>query len=230
MVCRCLYTIRHCHNIMNIYFVRHGITGGNESNQYQLPTIELSEQGINQAQFVAKRFKTIPVELIFASPMTRASQTASIIADSIGLKVMESSLFEEIKRPSIVCGRSKNEPDVKSVMKIVKETFADPDKRHSDEEDYFQLKDRAEEVLKFLSERNENEILVVTHGEILRMILSLVIFGKELTPEIFDQVRRTFIPHNTGITVIQYDLSFEFHKSGWYVLSWNDYAHLGNVR
>ena len=215
---------------MNIYFVRHGITGGNESNQYQLPTIKLSEQGVNQAQFVAKRFKSIPLEVIFTSPMTRASQTARIIADSIGRKVIESALFEEIKRPSIVRGRSKDDPEVKSVMKVIKETFSDRDKRHSDEEDYFQLKDRAEEAMKFLSERKEKEILVVTHGEILRMILASVIFSKELTPEIFDQVRRTFIPHNTGITVIQYDLSFEYHKSGWYVLSWNDYAHLGTVQ
>ena len=213
---------------MNIYFVRHGITEGNESNQHQLPTIELSEQGVNQAQFVAKRFKTIPVDVVFASPMTRAAQTARIIADSIGLKVTVSPLFEEINRPSAVRGRNKDEPEVKSIMRIVKETFADPNNRHSDEEDYFQSKKRAENVLNFLSKREEKNILVVTHGEILRMILSLVIFGKGITPEIFDQVKRTFIPHNTGITVIQYDLSFEYHKSGWYILSWNDHAHLGD--
>jgi hypothetical protein len=61
------------------------------------------------------------------------------------------------------------------------------------------------------------------------MVLTLIIFGSKITPEIFDDVKRTFIPHNTGITVAQYDLSFGYHESGWYILAWNDHSHLGDV-
>ena len=215
---------------MNIYFVRHGSTNGNEAGEYQLPTVELSEKGVKQAQFMAKRFETILVETIFTSSMTRAAQTARIIAEHTGHTVTESPLFEEIKRPTIVRGRNREDAEVKSIMRVVKDTFANPDKRHSDEEDYFDLKKRAKEAMDFLSQRKEQNILVVTHGEFLKMMLALAIFGEEITPEIFDQVRRTFVPHNTGITIIQYDLSFTHHHSGWYVLGWNDHAHLGEAK
>ena len=206
---------------MNIYFVRHGLTDGNEADEFQLPTTELSPKGIDQAEKVAKYLETIPIDIVFASPMTRASQTTNIIAKHIGHAVIEDPLFEEIKRPSAVRGKSKTDLEVKAIMEVVKRTFADPNNRHSDEEDYFQSRGRAKKIMSFLSERKEQNILVVTHGEILRMILSLVIFGESLTPQIFDEIKRTFIPFNTGITLIQYDQSFGYHKSGWYVLGWN---------
>ena len=215
---------------MNIYFVRHGSTDGNESDQFQLPTIELSEKGKKQADFMAKRFESIPVDVIFASPMTRASQTARTIAERTGYTVTEDPVFEEIKRPSAVHGRSKSDPDVQAIMKVVKNTFTDKDNRHSDEEDYFQIKDRGKKIMELLSRREEQNILVVTHGEILKIVLALVIFGDTLTSGIFDEVKKTFVPHNTGITLIQYDHSFGLHESGWYVLGWNDHAHLGEVK
>ncbi len=212
---------------MNIYFVRHGSTEGNESDQFQLPTIELSERGMKQAEVLAKRFKSIPVDVVFSSPMTRAAQTARAIAEKTGHTVIEDPLFEEVNRPSAVRGRSKSDPEVKEIMRIVKSTFTDPENRHSDEEDYFQIRDRAKKALEFLSKREEQNILVVTHGEILKMVLARVIFGDKITPELFDEIKRTFVPDNTGITTIQYDLSFELHDSGWYVLGWNDHAHFG---
>ncbi len=212
---------------MNIYFVRHGSTDGNESGQFQLPTIELSQKGKKQAELIAKRFENIPVDLIFTSPMTRALQTAQTIAERTGHIVIEDPVFEEIKRPSAVRGRSKSDPDVKAIMKTIKDTFTDSNNRHSDEEDYFQITDRAKKIMGLLSKREEQNILVVTHGEILKMFLALVIFGDKLTPDIFDEVKRTFVPHNTGITHIQYDHSFGLHESGWYVLGWNNHAHLG---
>ncbi|MEX0917440.1 MAG: histidine phosphatase family protein [Candidatus Paceibacterota bacterium] len=215
---------------MNIYFVRHGSTDGNESDQFQLPTIALSEKGNKQAEFMAERFKAIPIDVIFASPMMRASQTAKAIAQCVGHEVVEDPIFEEIKRPSAVRGQSKSEPEVKAIMKIVKETFTDPNNRHSDEEDYFQIKNRGQKIMELLSKRKEQNILVVTHGEILKMVLALVIFGDKLTPDIFEEVKRTFVPHNTGITLIQYDHSFGLHESGWYVLGWNDHAHLGEIK
>ncbi len=211
---------------MIIYFVRHGSTEGNAANQFQLPTIELSEKGKQEAEFMAKRFEKIPVDILFASPMKRALQTAQAIGRRTGHPVIENALFEEIKRPSDVRGKSKEDPDVKKIMQDVKKHFTDPNWHHSDEENYFEVKERATKVLEFLSSRTEEKILVVTHGEILRMILGLVVFGETLTPEMFDHVKRAFIPFNTGITKIQYDPTIGYSESGWYVQAWNDHAHL----
>ena len=178
---------------------------------------------------MARRFDSIPVDVIFSSPMTRAAQTAKSIAERTGHTVIENELFEEIKRPSDVRGKSKEDPEVRAIMKEVKNHFTDPAWRHSDEENYFLLKERAEKALAFLAARTEENILVVTHGEILKMLLSVVAFGSNVTPGIYDRFKRTFVPFNTGISKIQYDLSFGLNPDGWYVLAWNDHAHLGEV-
>jgi broad specificity phosphatase PhoE len=209
---------------MIIYFVRHGTTEDNDNNNFQLPTANLSKKGVEEAEFLAKRFETIAVEAIFSSVMTRAFQTAEIIGKHIKHPVTGSELFEEVKRPSVVRGRSKFDPEVRAIMKEVKERFADQSWRHSDEENYFLLKDRAKKALDFLLARNEERILLVTHGEILKMMLSIIIYGESLTPEMFHPIQSTFGTFNTGITKIQYN------ELGWYILAWNDHAHLGEVR
>lgn len=214
---------------MIIYFVRHGSTDGNEANEFQLPTIELSKKGKQEAEFMAKRFEEIPIDVLFSSTMTRAGQTANAIAERTKHTIIESSLFEEIKRPSDVRGRSKEDPEVKAIMKEVKKNFTNLNWHHSDEENYFEARDRAQKVLNFLSERMEEKILVVTHGEILRMILSIVVFGNTITPEIFDHMKRAFIPFNTGISKIQYDPTIGYSESGWYVQAWNDHAHIEDI-
>lgn len=209
---------------MIIYFVRHGTTEGNDSNQFQLPTIELSEKGVKEAGFMAERFDSIPIDIILSSSMKRACQTAQIIGEHIGDSVVESDLFEEIKRPSDVRGKSKDDPEVKAIMKEVKKHFTDPAWHHSDEENYFLLKERAEKALQFLLDRKESRVLVVTHGEILKMMLSIIIFGNDLTPEAYEHVKSVFATFNTAITKI------EHNELGWYILAWNDHAHLGEVR
>ena len=209
---------------MIIYFVRHGTTDGNDANQFQLPTIELSKKGSEEARFMAKRFESIAIDVVFSSSMTRAAQTAHIIGEHIKHPVIENELFEEIKRPSVVRGKSKDDPEVKAVMKEVRAHFTDPAWRHSDEENYFLLKERAEKALEFTLASGMERVLVVTHGEILKMVLAVVIFGEELTPEIFERVKSVFATFNTAITKI------EHNELGWYILAWNDHAHLGEIR
>ena len=98
-----------------IYFVRHGSTDGNETDAYQLHTLPLSEKGVAQAAFVAERFKTIPVDVIISSDMTRAAQTADRIARAVGRTVVHSEFFHEILRPSAVRGQLKANPEVMSI-------------------------------------------------------------------------------------------------------------------
>jgi alpha-ribazole phosphatase len=208
-----------------IYFVRHGVTEGNENNKFQLHTIPLSEKGERQANLIAQRLveEKIKVDVIIASTMARASQTANIIAKKGSLKVTENELYEELRRPSVVRGKSKADKDVKAIMAEVKANFANPDWRHSDEENYFLLKERAEKALKYILDREEENILIVTHGGILKMMLSVIVFNDKITPEIFKRMDYMFGTSNTGISLVEYN------DLGWYVKTWNDYTHLGEA-
>lgn len=210
---------------MKIYFIRHGVTDGNVGNQFQVHTTPLSEKGVIQANFIAERLKNenIPIDIVFTSSMTRASQTAKIIGEKIGHNVIEEDLFEEIKRPSLVRGKSKDDPEVKSIIKDIQNHFNDPNWRHSDEENFFLARDRAKKALDFILNRKEQNILIVTHGDILKMMLALAVHGENLTPEIFENIKMVFAIFNTAIS------KFEFNDMGWYIRAWNDHAHLGEI-
>lgn len=206
-----------------IYFVRHGATGGNEKNEFQHGDISLSDMGFKQADYVSERFKTIPVEVIIASDMTRAAQTADAIAKKLNKEVIHTKLFQEFLKPTYVRGKSKEDPEVVKIMTAVKENFDNPDYHHSDEENFFDLKNRAVKCLEYLQSLKEENILVVTHGQILNMLMGVMSLGDTMTPKQFRLLQKFFIAKNTGITMV------EENKGKYFLLTWNDYTHLGDA-
>ncbi len=209
-----------------IYFVRHGITGGNEINAYQKLDTPLSEKGRAQAQFLAQRFSKIPfVEVIIASTMERAQETAIAIAEQTGHEVISEALFHEILRPSVVRGKVQTDPEVIEVIKVTDSYWKTEGKRHSDEENFYDLKDRAIKALDYLIAREEETMVVVTHGTILKMMLAVMMRGKNLKPDFWDEIDEFFFPQNTGITWVEHDN--KYHPKRWQLITWNDHAHLG---
>ncbi len=206
-----------------LYFVRHGATGGNEKNEFQLGTIPLSDMGIKQAEFVAERFKTIPIDVILASDMKRASQTAEIVSKTLKIKVIHSNLFQEILRPSFVRGKKKDDSEVIKVMEEVKANFGNKERHHSDEENFFDLKNRAIKCLEYFQTFKEENILIVTHGQLLNMLIAVMGLGDTMTPIQFKLLQHFFIAKNTGITIVNE------HKGEYFLMTWNDYTHLGDV-
>lgn len=71
-----------------IYFVRHGETKSNLDGVLNghTPDTELTDAGVQQAHDVATMLKSKPVKCIVSSPLKRAKQTASIIAEDVGFK------------------------------------------------------------------------------------------------------------------------------------------------
>lgn len=108
-------------------------------------------------------------------------------------------------------------------MKEVKAHFSDPDWKHSDEENFFLARDRAKKALDFILEQNKENVLVVTHGEILKMMLAIIVHEDDLTPEIYEKIKFVFAVFETGLSKI------EFNDMGWYIRAWNDHTHLGEI-
>lgn len=66
---------------MRLIIVRHGESQWNRIGRYQgQEDAPLSELGLRQAEALAVRLSDEPIDLIFASPLQRAAQTARIIA------------------------------------------------------------------------------------------------------------------------------------------------------
>ena len=207
---------------MKLYFVRHGESKLNVLGIHQNAQTELSAKGIQQAKFVANRFRDIKIDLIVASDYLRAQQTAEEIGRSVQKNTVFTPLLREQKRPTVIEGKQVNDPDVLRIHEITRNNVKLTDWHFSDEENFTDLKKRATQFIEYVNLLTEENVLAITHGIILRMIISLLVFGKGLTFTEFDRFRDVFSMNNTGITLC------EKTKDGqWKLITWNDHAHLG---
>ncbi len=207
-----------------VYFVRHGSTEQLEARAWQLHDIPLSEKGRTQAISAARRFQKIPIDIIITSEMERARETARYISDATKTDVVESPLFHEILRPTVNRGKLHSDPIAWALGQEVECNFElGTTSKHSDEENFYDLRDRAISAIKFIEEYPEENICVVTHGTFLRMMLVILLFGNEVTAQQSYAIHRFFYPSNTGITTCTLE------DTKWWLRTWNDDAHLGEV-
>lgn len=207
---------------MRVYIVRHGLSVGNKERTHQLPNTALSEEGILQAKAIALRVAKLPIDLIYASSLKRAQQTAQIIAKRVGLKIETWDEIREIKRPSEITGRHVDSPEARMYAQALETNFGDPDWKYSDEDSFGDLKGRANKVLKHLCKNHKNQnILLVSHGTFIKMAIASAVFGQNLTPQIFWDFRIHTYAENTGISVLDYS-----EGRGWKLLTFNDSSHL----
>ena len=209
-----------------IYFVRHGESVGNAAPVFQSPDEILSEKGRKQAEFLAKRAERLPIQALVVSTMARAQETARIISSRIHKEVESSDLFVERRSPSEIVGRSLHDEEAKRRAKEWEQSIFTSNTRFSNAENFDDLKERALQALAFLERRPESEILVVSHGFFLRMLVGQIIFEELLTPGFFERMNFGMLTKNTGISVARYDSEA---SRKWSLLVWNDHAHLADT-
>ena len=145
-----------------IYLVRHGqyFTNSGSTNQN---TGSLTEQGKQQARFVADYFIQLPIKTLYASSLPRAMETARIIADKSQQEVIKSDLLQE-SIPSIPPKMNGSVIALMHVSLQLSHTTLDEDLKRSEKafEIFFKppLKD----------EQSFNDI-IVCHGNIIRFFM-----------------------------------------------------------
>ena len=204
-----------------VYFVRHGSTEGNEQGAYQHVHTPLSELGRRQAACVARRFERIPVEIVITSDMARAVETGRCIAARNSLPMVCDPLFQEILRPTIVRGQRRDTPAALEMRRFLAENWTNARVKHSDEENFFDLKQRALKALAHLVARREKTVLIVTHGTFLCMLICCMMAGEEVSPPWFDRLHHFLVLKNTALSMCEYD------QGKWQLVIWNDHTHLG---
>lgn len=206
---------------MKVYFVRHGQSIFNKEERHQFPDTPLSDEGLKQAEAIGNRFNNIPLDLILSSPYKRALQTAQYIGKVTHAPVTQADLFKERKLPSISWGKLHSDPAVQLIHTQIREHIDDPKWHYSDEENFTDLLHRSREALKFIVVQGKESVAVVTHGYFLSFMIHFMLYEKNLTPELFKSFRDHATYSNTGLTMC------EFTDDNWRLLTWNDYAHLG---
>ncbi len=206
--------------VKHVYLVRHGETDSNVDGIFRGRDSALTERGKKQAQIVAERIKHLAIEALVSSTYPRALDTASAIAEATGLMVEPSELFVETGEASVLRGKPKDHPERIAALAAM-DAQNHPDYRHSDEENFRELSERAQAALDFLRNHEAASLCVVTHGAFLRVLMGSVLFRDDFLRSQFVQMLRHFKTENTGVSHISHT-----NDRGWQLITLNDDAHL----
>lgn len=211
----------------NIYLVRHGQSESNALQTQQGPDSKLTERGRAQAQCVAKRFESIPVQKIITSSLKRAQETAEIIGSHLDISVESSDAFVERKKPTRIMGIKSSDPDAAQVMEKMYHGWRTGEGPYEDEETFDEFLGRLKALYNLPRERSEEDILIVSHGFFIRSFLAYALLEEAFTADIL----LSFVPRvktdNTGISHFIYDEANE--EAPLRLAQWNDSAHLGEI-
>ena len=153
-----------------VYLARHGQSDWNAANRFQGHSDRpLTELGRRQAAALAEELESQePLSAIYASPLRRALETASIVGARLGLEPVPVDDLREVDVGGW-SGLSRNE---------VEERFPDAFRRWldggegwEDGETYADMATRVMEALRLIAENHpEDTVLVVSHGGPIRAI------------------------------------------------------------
>lgn len=170
---------------MRLYITRHGTTEWNMERRLQgWGDSPLTEDGKNRAIKLGEHLKEIDFDIIYASPLKRAFETAKLIRgknDTViktheGLKEMSYGLWEGMAIEDIEDKYSKEY----SIYRNSPGEYI-PEKGES-----FQiLFDRVKLFLKEISNQDYKNVLIVSHGITIKAIIAII---KELSWEEFSSL------------------------------------------
>lgn len=151
---------------MKLYIARHGETAWNVENRVSGRTdIPLTDRGLEQAKLLAENAKGRGIEVILASPLLRARQTAQAVSDAIGVPVEIDERLIELDF-GVFEGGPRTDPD----FQYTRTQFPT---RYPGGESAFRLAHRVysciEDVKRSYAGRT---VLLVCHGGVCRMVRS----------------------------------------------------------
>lgn len=207
----------------HLYLIRHGDATTSSTNPLEDP--HLTELGIAQAERLRDRLAgsgELRPDVLIASTMLRARQTAEIIAPALGLPILHESEVQEWRFPEDetlnldeYIEHFKNLPhDQKPFFQVIPGA-----------ESWVQFMLRACTALNRLTQQHEGKtIVVVCHGGIIDASFHyfLRLSTVHLPPSYFDT-------HNTSITH-WYSTEQEGYVLNWTLERYNDVMHLRDLR
>jgi probable phosphoglycerate mutase len=205
----------------HLYLLRHGENPANLNKEFSNRQVDhpLTGKGILQAEQTADYFAGQSLDAIYTSPLKRAAQTASIIADRLSLNVIVMEAFREIDVGSLE-GRPATPADWAFHAQMMDAWFdGSHDAAFPDGENYDDLWLRMNEgLLAATTGRVNQKILVVGHGGILTVTL------KDLCPDLDVEWLRSTLWDNCAFTEVE--LSRQDGRLEGRLLSWNQHDHL----
>ena len=184
---------------MTIYLVRHGQTNDNVKNKMQgWRDTPLNDKGREQARHLIPFFQSANIDIIYASDLSRAYETATIIGQAINTRVFEDKHLREMYLGDWE-GHSWQEIEAKYAYFLNKPENEKNALNIHQGESYTEFQKRCERSFKKLVKRHiGHDLMVVTHGGYIREVVAQIIH--------INQYQKDAIPiRNCSVSVIEYD-------------------------
>ena len=159
--------------MIKLILIRHGRTLWNSSGKFQGQSdIELSQEGISQAEKLAENFPVTHIDRVYSSNLKRAYITGEIIAKKFNVPIIKDKRLCEVSFGSWE-GLTYDEIHEKWPNEI-ETMFSTPDVLTMPEgESFAQVQKRGVEALLDIVNKHPDETIAITaHGGILRTLLA----------------------------------------------------------
>jgi len=205
--------------VYQFVLLRHGESVGNAESRWQGQSdYPLTEKGRAQATALAERWKSegVKFDLVTASPLIRAKETAEIIASALDVRAEFDPIWME---------RDIGEMEgltAEEVRRIPRPPFITPyDYVGGDGEGDWELYLRAGQALHALLRRPAGSYLVVSHGGLLNKLMYAIL---GIAPHADPSGVRFRFENTSFARVIYFP-----HQHRWAIDSLNDRAHLKSL-
>ncbi|WP_252236475.1 histidine phosphatase family protein [Clostridium sp. CH2] len=199
-----------------LFLTRHGETEWNIAGRLQgSKDSPLTERGLNQAKSLRDRLKNEKIDIIYASPIKRALDTAKIISEPNNTPIVTCDELKEIGFGEYEGKYIKDLPKI-GENNFLEEMFSgNHEVKGIDGETLLDVKNRTFKKLgSILEKEKDKNILIVTHGMALKVIMSYFTeFERELKG-VYGQASLTKIVRD---------------KDNFNILSKNDRSHTENL-
>jgi broad specificity phosphatase PhoE len=202
--------------VYHFVFLRHGESIGNAQARWQGQSdYALTDKGRAQARALAERWKSegVKFDLIIASPLVRAKETAEIIAAALEAQVEYDPILLE-RHIGEMAGLTAEE-----VRKRPQPPYATPyDPIGGEGEGDWALFLRAGQALHRLVRRPPGSYLIVSHGGLLNQLMNAIV---GIAPHVDPSGVRFRFENTAFARVVYYP-----HQHRWTIDALNDHAHL----
>jgi broad specificity phosphatase PhoE len=176
---------------LTVYLVRHGKTALNEDDKNQSVDrirgwldVPLTNEGRREARVTAKALRGKGIKAIVSSDLCRASETAKIIGEVLGIK----PVFTMKLRPWNL-GKLQGKP-TKEILSKIEYYIEHCDEKVPGGETFRQFRDRALKGVEEACRQHANPVAIVTHHRVERLMTAWEKAGQTNTridPDLFRQ-------------------------------------------
>lgn len=216
---------------INLYLIRHGQTQWNIKDQMQgSKNSPLTEQGILGAKLTGQYLKNVPFIQAYSSTQQRAMETRDYIVNENNIAIPTFELAD-LREMDFGIWEGKHVPTLKQEVPEFNIYLTEPanfDASVNQGENYLDILGRMKQALNIIvknAPQNTGDILVVSHGTVLRILLCVLNGGDWRLHRDEDYFPRML---NTSISVVNYKQGNEQSEGEFTVKFFNNVDHLAD--